>query len=192
MQYNLFIGFDLRAGKSANDRHKKMNSTASLLNLDRQLCFALYSASLAMTKAYKPLLTALGITYPQYLVMLALWQQSPLGVGELGERLSLDSGTLTPLAKRLEAMGLIARNRSVHDERNVEISLTTVGKRLRARAEPLPLCILQLTGCQLPQLESLTRELKVLRVQLVANAHAMAKATASLTLTPTADPIQGN
>ena len=192
MQYNLFIGFDLRAGKSAKYRHKKMNSTASLLNLDRQLCFALYSASLAMTKAYKPLLTALGITYPQYLVMLALWQQSPLGVGELGERLSLDSGTLTPLAKRLEAMGLIARNRSVHDERNVEISLTTVGKRLRARAEPLPLCILQLTGCQLPQLESLTRELKVLRVQLVANAHAMAKATASLTLTPTADPIQGN
>ena len=172
---------------------KNMTPPASLLNLDRQLCFALYSASLAMTKAYKPLLSALGITYPQYLVMLALWQQSPLGVGQLGERLSLDSGTLTPLAKRLEAMGLIARNRSEQDERNVEISLTAAGKRLRARAEPLPLCILQLTGCQLPQLESLTRELNVLRNSLVANAQAMPNAaTVSFTSTPTADPIQGN
>ena len=176
-----------------------MNPTNSLLNLDRQLCFALYSSSLAMTKAYKPLLAELGITYPQYLVMLALWQHSPQGMGELGERLSLDSGTLTPLAKRLEAMGLIARNRSEHDERNVEISLTTAGKRLRARAEPVPLCIMQLTGCQLPQLESLTRELKVLRDQLVANVQANAKITAGLatanptfTSTPTTEPIQGN
>ena len=178
-----------------------MNPPTSLLNLDRQLCFALYSSSLAMTKAYRPLLAELGITYPQYLVMLALWQQSPQGVGELSGRLSLDSGTLTPLAKRLEAMGLIARKRSEHDERNVEISLTAAGKRLRARAEPVPLCIMQLTGCQLPQLESLTRELKVLRDQLVANVeanvhangHAKPKtATTSLTSTPTAEPIQGN
>ena len=170
-----------------------MKSRASLLNLDRQLCFALYSSSLAMTKAYKPLLAELGITYPQYLVMLALWQHSPQGVGELGARLSLDSGTLTPLTKRLEAMNLIARNRSVRDERNVEISLTIAGKRLRARAEPVPLCIMQLSGCQLPQLESLTRELKVLRDQLVANVQASAKtANASLTLTPIAEPVQGN
>jgi DNA-binding MarR family transcriptional regulator len=170
-----------------------MNPSTSWLNLDRQLCFALYSSSLAMTKAYKPLLAELGITYPQYLVMLALWQRSPQGVGELGERLSLDSGTLTPLAKRLEAMGLVARNRSAHDERNVEISLTAAGKRLRERAEPLPLCIMQLTGCQLPQLESLTRELKALRDQLVANVQFNGKAaTPALTATPTAEQIQGN
>ena len=172
-----------------------MNPSTSLLNLDRQLCFALYSSSLAMTKAYKPLLAELGITYPQYLVMLALWQHSPQGVGELGERLSLDSGTLTPLAKRLETMGLIARNRSTQDERNVEISLTAAGKRLRARAEPVPLCIMQLSGCHLPQIESLTRELKVLRDQLVANGKAKAKpttATASTISTPTAHHTPGN
>ena len=166
--------------------------TASL-NLDRQLCFALYSSSLAMTKAYKPLLAELGITYPQYLVMLALWQHSPLGMGELGERLYLDSGTLTPLAKRLQVIGLVNRNRSEHDERNVEISLTAAGKLLKARAEPLPLCILQLTGFQLPQLESLTSELKALRDQLVANTQASAKsATHSVSPTPTAEHTPGN
>ena len=173
-----------------------MNPPSSSLDLDRQLCFALYSSSLAMTKAYKPLLANLGITYPQYLVMLALWQHSPQGVGELGERLSLDSGTLTPLAKRLQALGLIARKRSEHDERNVEISLTAAGKRLRARAEPLPLCIMQLASLELSQLESLTRELKVLRERLVANAHANAKAattaTASVTATRTAEQTQRN
>ena len=170
-----------------------MSPAISLLNLDRQLCFALYSASLAMTKAYKPLLAQLGLTYPQYLVMLALWQHSPQGMGELGERLSLDSGTLTPLAKRLEAMGLVTRNRSAHDERNVQISLNAAGKRLRARAEPLPLCVMQLTGCELPQLESLTRELKVLRDQLVANVKANATtATAPLISTPAAEYTAGN
>lgn len=163
---------------------KNMNTSTSLLDLDQQLCFALYSCSLAMTKAYTPLLAELGITYPQYLVMLALWQHSPQGVGELGERLSLDSGTLTPLAKRLEAMGLVSRNRSAHDERNVEISLSAAGKRLRARAEPVPLCIMQLTGCQLPQLESLTRELKVLRDQLAENVHASTKAASGSTGSP--------
>jgi MarR family transcriptional regulator, organic hydroperoxide resistance regulator len=169
---------------------KSSNPTASLLNLDRQLCFALYSSSLAMTKAYKPLLAALGITYPQYLAMLALWQHSPQGVGELGERLCLDSGTLTPLTKRLEAMGLIARKRSEHDERSVEISLTAAGKRLRARAEPVPLCIMQVSGCQLPQLESLTRELTMLRNQLVANGKAHANAAA--TETTAAENSHGN
>ena len=170
-----------------------MSPAIALLNLDRQLCFALYSASLAMTKAYKPLLAQLGLTYPRYLVMLALWQHSPQGMGELGERLSLDSGTLTPLAKRLEAMGLVTRNRSAQDERSVQISLTAAGKRLRARAEPLPLCVMQLTGCELPQLESLTRELKVLRDQLVANVKAnAATATAPLISSPTAEYTAGS
>ena len=147
------------------------SSLNSLLDLDRQLCFALYSASLAMTRAYKPILADLGLTYPQYLVMLALWQHGSQRVGELGARLGLDSGTLTPLAKRLQTLGLIERERSAVDERQVEISLTAAGNQLRVRAEPIPMCVLQLTGCQLPQLESLTRELKDLRTQL-ATAHS--------------------
>src|SRR3954470_3587338 len=104
------------------------------LLLDNQLCFALYSASLAMTKLYKPLLEDLGLTYPQYLVMLVLWERDGLMVSELGERLFLDSGTLTPLLKRLEAAGLIARIRAVEDERRVHISLTAAGRKLKARA----------------------------------------------------------
>ncbi len=145
-----------------------MNTKDSLLDLDRQLCFALYAASLAMTKAYKPLLAELGLTYPQYLVMLALWQHGSQRVGELSERLGLDSGTLTPLAKRMQMLGLVDRQRSAADERQVEISLTAAGKCLRVRAEPIPICVMQLTGCRLPQLESLTRELKDLRAQLAA------------------------
>ena len=109
----------------------------------------------------------------------------------MGQLLSLDSGTLTPLAKRLQVMGLIARNRSEHEERNVEISLTAAGKRLRVRGELIPLCIMQLTGCQLPQVKSLTRELKVLRDQLVANVQANAKRPAtSLTSTPAGENTQ--
>src|SRR6476620_5280999 len=100
-----------------------------MLRLDNQLCFALYSASLAMTKLYKPLLEELGLTYPQYLAMLALWEQDGLMVSELGERLSLDSGTLTPLLKRLEAAGFVSRIRDVQDERRVHIHLTTTGRR---------------------------------------------------------------
>ena len=127
-----------------------------------------------MTKAYKPLLAELGLTYPQYLVMLALWQHGTQRVGGLGERLGLDSGTLTPLAKRLQTLGLVERQRSSVDERQVEISLTVAGKKLRAQAEPIPMCVLQLTGCQLPQLESLSRELKDLRNQLAAAKNAAA------------------
>src|SRR3954463_1874064 len=94
------------------------------LLLDNQLCFALYSASLAMTKLYKPLLDELGLTYPQYLVMLVLWEGDGRTVSELGERLSLDSGTLTPLLKRLEAAQLVSRIRDTEDERRVHIMLT--------------------------------------------------------------------
>src|SRR3954470_8192722 len=110
----------------------------SALLLDNQLCFALYSASLAMTKLYKPLLAELGLTYPQYLVMLALWEQDGVAVSQLGERLSLDSGTLTPLLKRLEPAGLVSRIRSVEDERRVHLTLTAAGRKLRARAEKVP------------------------------------------------------
>lgn len=108
------------------------------LALDNQFCFALYSASHAMTKAYKPLLDGLGLTYPQYLVMLVLWQQDAVPVKEIGNRLFLDSGTLTPLLKRLEASGLLERNRDPLDERQVRISLTDAGRTLREQAREIP------------------------------------------------------
>ena len=139
------------------------------LLLNNQLCFALYSASLAMTKLYKPLLAQLGLTYPQYLVMLVLWEQDGITVSELGERLFLDSGTLTPLLKRLQASGLLARERDVQDERRVRITLTPQGRALRGDAEPIPACILQSTQCALPELLALTAQLQRLRDQLGAH-----------------------
>lgn len=112
-----------------------------LLKLDNQLCFQLYSASRLMTKLYQPLLKPLDLTYPQYLVMLVLWEQ-PMGhkftVTELGERLFLDSGTLTPLLKRLEAKRLIQRQRSSEDERQVWVKLTTSGEGLKQQAKRVP------------------------------------------------------
>jgi DNA-binding MarR family transcriptional regulator len=139
-----------------------------MLLLDNQVCFALYSASLAMTKLYKPLLDELGLTYPQYIVMLALWEHDGVGVSELGQRLSLDSGTLTPLLKRLESAGLVARVRDVADERRVHITLTAAGRRLKAKAQRIPPCILAATQCSIPEVVRLTRELRELRERLVA------------------------
>ncbi|WP_137890914.1 MarR family transcriptional regulator [Ramlibacter sp. 2FC] len=145
----------------------RFNAEQALL-LDNQLCFALYSASLAMTKLYKPLLEPLGLTYPQYLVMLVLWERDGLMVSELGERLSLDSGTLTPLLKRLEAAGLIARLRAVDDERRVHVTLTTAGRELKARAAEVPGCVFAATGCSLLELKALTQQVKALRARLAA------------------------
>ncbi|HEX3789110.1 MAG TPA: MarR family transcriptional regulator [Pseudonocardiaceae bacterium] len=122
------------------------SSTEPGLALDEQLCFALYSASRAITARYRPLLDEMGLTYPQYLVMLALWESGPATVGQLGKRLTLDSGTLSPLLKRLEASGLISRRRRVDDERSVEIVLTGDGHRLRERATCLPAAIGVATG----------------------------------------------
>jgi DNA-binding MarR family transcriptional regulator len=136
------------------------------LLLDNQLCFALYSASLAMTKLYKPLLDALGLTYPQYLVMLVLWEGDGLMVTELGQRLSLDSGTLTPLLKRLESAGLVTRIRAVEDERRVHITLTAAGRKLRTRAEKVPECVLAASQCSLSELVTLTRQVRQLRDRL--------------------------
>ncbi|WP_312131854.1 MarR family winged helix-turn-helix transcriptional regulator [Diaphorobacter nitroreducens] len=137
------------------------------LLLDNQLCFALYSASLAMTKLYKPLLDTLGLTYPQYLVMLALWERDGLTVSELGERLFLDSGTLTPLLKRLEAAGLVVRLRDVQDERRVRITLTGQGRALRDGAQPIPHCVLARTQCTPADIGALTAQLHALRDRLV-------------------------
>ncbi|KZT17418.1 MarR family transcriptional regulator [Acidovorax sp. GW101-3H11] len=138
----------------------------AILRLDNQVCFALYSASLAMTKLYKPLLDRIGLTYPQYLVMLVLWEQDGVTVSELGERLFLDSGTLTPLLKRLEAQGQIARLRDVQDERRVRITLTAEGRALRDQAEAIPPCVLQSSQCSIAELTALTTELKQLRARL--------------------------
>ena len=137
------------------------------LLLDNQLCFALYSASLAMTKLYKPLLDALGLTYPQYLVMLALWERDGLTVSELGERLFLDSGTLTPLLKRLESADLLVRLRDVQDERRVRITLTGQGRALRDGAQPIPHCVLARSQCTPADIGALTAQLHALRDRLM-------------------------
>lgn len=108
------------------------------LALDRQVCFALYAASRVVTAAYRPLLEPLGLTYPQYLVMLVLWERGTIAVGEISMALHLDSGTLSPLLKRLEAGGLVRRRRSADDERRVLIELTDEGRALRARAVDIP------------------------------------------------------
>ncbi|MFI5444159.1 MarR family winged helix-turn-helix transcriptional regulator [Polaromonas sp. UC242_47] len=142
--------------------------TDALLQLDNQLCFALYSTSLAMTRLYKPLLEELGLTYPQYLAMLVLWEQDGLMVSELGERLYLDSGTLTPLLKRLEASGLISRIRAAEDERRVHITLTAAGRKLKTRAAKVPACILAAAQCPIPELMALTQQVQALRQRLVA------------------------
>ena len=137
------------------------------LRLDNQLCFALYSASLAMTKLYKPLLDELGLTYPQYLVLLVLWEQDGVGVSEIGQRLNLDSGTLTPLLKRLEAVGLLGRLRDTEDERRVRVVLTAEGRALKTQARRVPGCILQATQCDLAEVVALTRQVQALRDRLV-------------------------
>src|SRR4051794_26749732 len=112
--------------------------TTDLLQLDRQLCFALHAASRAMTAAYQPLLEQLGLTYPQYVALMVLWEEDGARVSRLGERLFLDSATLTPLLKRLEAQGLVERRRSASDERVVQIFLTPDGRRLQRRAADIP------------------------------------------------------
>jgi DNA-binding MarR family transcriptional regulator len=146
----------------------RQDRTAGRLALDRQLCFALYSTSLAMTKRYRPLLEPLGLTYPQYLVMLVLWEGDGLTLSELGERLLLDSGTLTPLLKRLEAGGLLRRQRDVDDERRVRMTLTPRGRALRRRAEAVPGLAARATGCGLSELDGLTERLKRLRARIAA------------------------
>ncbi len=141
------------------------------LALDNQFCFALYSASLAMTKTYKPFLDKLGLTYPQYLVMLVLWQQDDVLVKSIGERLFLDSGTLTPLLKRLEASSLIARTRDDADERQVRITLTREGRALKKKAQCIPQQVLCASGQPSAVLAGLRDQLSAIRNDL-AKAHS--------------------
>lgn len=123
--------------------------------LDDQLCFALYSASRAVTAAYRPLLAELNLTYPQYLVLLVLWEEGRTTVGRLCERLHLDSGTLSPLLKRLESAGYVTRERSADDERRVEIVLTAAGKRLQTKVSCIPERLMALSQMSPDELVSL-------------------------------------
>lgn len=138
---------------------------AALL-LDQQLCFALYSSSLLLTKLYKPHLETLGLTYPQYLVMLVLWEQDDQVVSQLGDRLGLDSGTLTPLLKRLEAHGLVRRERDEADERRVRVRLTEEGLGLQSRARAVPPAMRCLIGGQDDDFKQLRGALQSLRDRL--------------------------
>ena len=138
--------------------------------LDQQLCFALYSTSLAMNKLYRKLLRKLGLTYSQYLVMMVLWEQDEQTVSALGERLFLDSATLTPLLKRMEQAELITRTRCPQDERQVIIALTPHGSELRKEGAKLPACVLSASGCDIEQVIRLQRELSGLRTSLMNSA----------------------
>ncbi len=138
------------------------------LLLGNQLCFAVYSTAHAFNRAYKPLLDRLGLTYPQYLVMLVLWERDGLPVKDIGERLLLDSGTLTPLLKRLEAAELVKRTRSTEDERQVLIALTSRGHALREKARAVPQAILATSVCSVSELTAMKNELITLRDRLNA------------------------
>lgn len=135
--------------------------------LDDQLCFALYAATRAMTRAYRPALEALQITYPQYLVMLVLWEQDDLSVSALGERLMLDSGTLTPLLKRLEQRGLLTRRRADEDERRVQVVLTDEGRALGERAPEVFNSLLCRTRRPVQELAQLREQLRALTLNLL-------------------------
>lgn len=138
------------------------------LMLDDQLCFALYSTSLAMNKAYRKLLAPLDLTYPQYLVMMVLWQRDGLSVSEIGGRLFLDSATLTPLLKRMEASGLLQRARAPGDERQVLVSLTQAGRALKEKAVSIPASLFCVMQCEPATLFALKQQLEMLRDKMNA------------------------
>ena len=137
------------------------------LRLNDQVCFALYSTSLAMNKLYRRLLRPLGLTYPQYLVLLVLWESEPLSVSQIGERLFLDSATLTPLLKRLESLAVVNRVRNSGDERQVDIHLTGAGRELREKAAGIPADILCASGWGVEALVSTRDQLVDLRTRLL-------------------------
>ncbi|MEB3754021.1 MarR family transcriptional regulator [Acinetobacter sp. MD2(2019)] len=144
-----------------------MTEQNDLLKLDHQLCFALYSTHLALNQVYRKLLTPLGLTYPQYLVMLILWETNPQTVSTIGRRLFLESSTLTPMLKRLEKMELLSRQRSEQDERQVLIALTDKGQQLKQQAEKIPELIRDHSQCDLQSLSELKHQLDALRAKLI-------------------------
>ena len=145
---------------------RKTERAGDALRLDSQLCFAVYAAAHAFNATYKPLLEPLGLTYPQYLVMLVLWQEDGVTVSGLGGRLGLDSGTLTPLLKRLEAAGLLTRLRDAADERQVRVTLTAAGRVLKQKAKAIPEALLCASGMSLGELGALRSRLDTLAANL--------------------------
>jgi len=144
-------------------------SSAGDMTLDQRLCLALYTASRAMTARYRVALGSLGLTYPQYLVMVLLWEEGTCSVGGIGQRLSLDSSTLSPLLKRLQAMGLVTRTRAVADERQMIIGLTERGQQLREEAAQVTVDICEATGVSVAEQLELVSTLRELTVQLDAS-----------------------
>ena len=144
------------------------HATPTLHSLESQLCFALYSVTNAVGRTYAPLLEALGLTYAQYLAMLVLWEGDNIGVGEIGRRLFLDSGTLTPLLKRLEAAGFVERRRNPADERQVRVALTPRGDALRGKAHGLPHAIACAMDRSAAEIAALRDDLLQLRSSLMA------------------------
>lgn len=138
------------------------------LTLDKQLCFAVYSTAHAFNRFYKPLLDRIGLTYPQYLAMLVLWEGDGVTVKHLGERLMLDSGTLTPLLKRLETLGFVSRRRDAADERQVKVTLTDAGRALRAEAGEIPPAVACGTRLDEAGFTALMGTLETLRARLLA------------------------
>jgi DNA-binding MarR family transcriptional regulator len=147
---------------------RQMAAADAPLRLDNQICFAIYSTAHTFNRVYKPLLDRLGLTYPQYLVMLSLWERDGVPVKDIGERLFLDSGTLTPLLKRLETAGLVKRTRSTEDERQVLIALTAQGQALKEKARNVPQSILEASDCSVAELVALKSEIVSLRDRLNA------------------------
>jgi len=147
---------------------KATTDPVSLLKLDNQLCFAVYAAAQAFTATYKPLLAPLGLTYPQYLTMLVLWEEDGLTVSAIGAKLGLDSGTLTPLLKRLEAAGLVTRTRDTADERQVLAGLTPAGRALKQKAKGIPAKLLCASGMSLAEIKGLHGTLGKLAANLRA------------------------
>ena len=145
-----------------------VKQTADPLLLGNQICFAVYSTAHAFNRVYKPLLDRLGLTYPQYLVMMVLWERDGVPVKDIGEKLFLDSGTLTPLLKRLEAADFVKRTRSTEDERQVLIGLTPKGHALREQARGVPHAILASSSCSVGELLTMKNELLALRDRLNA------------------------
>lgn len=149
----------MRYGSLVTDPLTPAAAQPDVPRLDRQLCFAMYSASRAATAAYRPLLDELGLTYPQYLVMMVLWEDQPRSVRDLGEELGLDSGTLSPLLKRLESLGFVERRRSAADERRVEVFLTPDGTALSGRATGIPQKLADAAGLSPAELDQLRETL---------------------------------
>jgi MarR family transcriptional regulator, organic hydroperoxide resistance regulator len=152
------------AEPNKNDRAESRDTATG--GLDAMLCFAIYGVAHAFTRAYKPLLEPLGLTYPQYLVMMALWAEDGQKVKMLGDRLGLDSGTLSPLLKRLEQSGLVKRKRDAEDERQVKITLTPQGLELKVRSAGVMAAIGKATGCTLDEVKALREALVGLKERL--------------------------